>query len=193
MTTEGNKCPICLKLFNDPRWIPCKHIYCFKCIPRLHRRDLDTKNQIVLECRICAMKHCFRDWSTVKYYTTLHCVPYLTALQFDTTSISLTKSSCSVCFNVIGEDSNVDHLEYCNHCNKTICRECLIDHRMELKKNILHGINQCRLFIRKNQQNAQQTMNKLENMKIHIDFCAFELIDQVRRIFMLIIRFRIIL
>jgi len=174
MTTEVYKCSICLKLFDDPRWIPCKHIYCFKCIPRLHRRDLDTKDQIVLECRICAMRHSFRDWSTVKYYATLHCVPYLTALQFDTTSTLSIKSSCSVCFN-----ANVRYLEYCIHCHKMICRECLIDHRMELKKNILHSIDQCRLFRRKNQQNAQQVMNKIENLKIHIDFCACELIDQV--------------
>jgi tripartite motif-containing protein 2/3 len=182
MITQENKCPICLKLFNDPRWIPCKHIYCYKCIPRLHRRDLDTKDQIILECRICSMKHSFPDWSTVKYYVTLHCVPYLTALQFDLTSKSSTKSLCSACFNMIGGDLNVDYLEYCNHCNKMICHECLIDHRMELKKNILQDINQCRLFIRKNQQNAQQIMNKLENMKIHIDFCASELIDQVYHI-----------
>jgi len=187
MTTQGNQCPICLKLFNDPRWIPCKHIYCFKCIPHLHRRDLDTKNQIILECCICKMQHSFRDWSTVKYYATLHCVPYLTALQFDTTATSSTKSSCAVCFNVIDGDSNVDRLEYCTHCNKMICHECRIDHRMELKKNILYGINQCRLFIRKNQQNTQQTMNKLENMKMHIDFCTFELIDQVCHIFIFIL------
>jgi hypothetical protein len=50
---------------------------------------------------------------------------------------------------------------------------------MELKKNILHSINQCWVFTRKNQQTAQQAMQKLDNMKIHIDFCASELIDQV--------------
>jgi hypothetical protein len=187
MTTQGNKCPICLKLFDDPRWMPCKHIYCFKCIPQLHRRDLDNKDQIVFECRICAMRHGFRDWSTMKYYATLHCVPYLTALQFDNTSILSTKSTCSTCFNVIGKDLNSDHLEYCIHCNKNICHECFIDHRMELKKNILHAINQCRIFVRRNQQHAEQAMDKLENMKMHIDFCAFELIDQVCHIYIFIL------
>ncbi|CAF3381080.1 unnamed protein product [Rotaria sp. Silwood1] len=179
MTSQGNKCPICLKLFNDPRWMPCKHIYCFKCIPKLHRRDLDTKDQIVFECRICAMGHGFNDWSTLKYYVTLHCVPYVTALQFDKTSSSSIKSSCSACFNVINRDLNVDHLEFCIHCNKKICRECLIDHRMELKKNILHVINEYRLLVRKNQQLIQETKDKLENMKMHIDFCAFDFIDQI--------------
>jgi hypothetical protein len=145
MTTQGNKCPICLKLFDDPRWMPCKHIYCFKCVPYLHRRDLDTKDQIILECRICAMRHTFRDWSTVKYYATLNCVPYLTALQFNNTSTLSTKSLCSACFKTIGGDLNVDSLEYCIHCKKKICHQCFNDHRNELKKNIIHVLNQCRL------------------------------------------------
>ncbi|CAF0784814.1 unnamed protein product [Rotaria sordida] len=177
--TQENKCSICLKSFNDPRWMPCKHVYCFKCIPQLHRRDLDTKDQIVFECRICAKRYGFNNWSTLKNYVTLHCVPYVTALQFDKTPIATIKSSCSACFNVINRDSNIDNLEYCIHCNKKICHECLIDHRMELKKNILHVINQYRLFMRKHQQLIQQTKNKLENMKTHIDFCAFEFIDQI--------------
>jgi hypothetical protein len=180
MTTQGNKCPICLKLFDDPRWMPCKHIYCFKCIPNLHRRDLDTKDQLILECRICAMRYSFRDWSMVKYYVTLHCVPYLTALQFDNRFILASKALCAACFNVISGDPNAEHyLEYCIHCNKTICDECLIDHRMEMKKSILNVVNQCRLVMRKNEEHAQEAMDKLENMKIHIDLCAFELIDQV--------------
>jgi hypothetical protein len=179
MTTQGNKCPICFKLFDDPRWMPCKHIYCFKCIPSLHRRDLDMKGQIVLECRICAMRYNFRDWSMVKYYATLNCVPYLTALQFDNRSILSNKSSCSACFKVINTDLNDDLLEDCIHCDKKICYECVIDHRMEMKKNILNVVNQCRLIMRKNQEHAQQGMNKLENMKIHMDLCASELLDQV--------------
>ena len=179
MSTEEKKCSICLKLFDDPRRMPCKHIYCFKCIPHLHRRDLDTQQQIVLQCRICAIRHRFRDWSTLKYYATLHCVPYLTALQFDETATAVSKSSCPTCFRLIGGDSKRDRFEYCIHCDKTICHECLIDHRMQLKKDILHSMEQCSLFRRKNQQNAQQIMNKLANLKIHVDLCGCEFIDQV--------------
>ncbi|CAM4950629.1 unnamed protein product [Rotaria socialis] len=179
MINQENLCPICLKLFNDPRRMPCKHIYCFKCIPRLHRRALDTKDQIVLECRICIMQYAFKNWSTLKHYATLNCVPYVAALQFDNASTSATKSSCSICFKVINTDPNVDHLELCIHCNKKICCECLIDHRMALKKNILQNINQYHLFLRNNQHIVQQTKTKLENMTIHMDFCAVELIDQI--------------
>ena len=56
---------------------------------------------------------------------------------------------------------------------------------MEMKKNILNVINQCYLLMRKNQQRVQQTKSKLDDMKIHIDLCAFELIDQVCYIFIL--------
>lgn len=108
-------------------------------------------------------------------------------------TISSSKSSCSVCFNAIHRDSNVDYLESCDRCNKTICHECLIDHRMELKKNIIRALNQCCLLMRKNQGNAEEIMNKLENMKIHIDFSALELIDQVCCIFIFILRFKSIL
>ncbi|CAF1574643.1 unnamed protein product [Rotaria magnacalcarata] len=179
MINQENLCPICLKLFNDPRRMPCEHIYCLKCIPRLHRRVLDTKDQIVLECRICTMQYGFKNWSTLKHYAALNCVPYIAALQFDNASTSATKSSCSICFKMINTDPNVDHLELCTHCNKKICWECLIDHRMALKKNILQNINQYHLFLRNNQHIVQQTKIKFENMKIHMDLCAVELIDQV--------------
>ncbi|UJR35746.1 hypothetical protein I4U23_028495 [Adineta vaga] len=179
MIIQENLCRVCLKIFNDPRWLPCKHIYCFKCIPYLQCNDSNLKDQVVLECRICLRRHRFKEWSAVKYYVTLHCVPYLTALQFDKTINSIAKFSCPSCFNVMMQISNDELLKYCFHCKKNICQECFMEHRMELKKNILQRIDQCYGLIRRNQQDVEQTMNKLENMKLHIDFCAFEFNDQI--------------
>jgi hypothetical protein len=50
---------------------------------------------------------------------------------------------------------------------------------MELKKNILQNIDQYWSIRRKSQQCAQEMMKKIENLKIQIDLCADELIDQV--------------
>ena len=183
MITKDNQCSICFKPFNDPRWMPCQHIYCFKCIPQLYRPHLSTRDQLVFQCRICSMRYSFRDWSTVKYYATLHCVPYLTALQFDLTSRSAMNSSCSICFRTIDEDSERDYMEYCMHCNQMICHRCLIEHRMELKKMILKNIDRYRSLRRKYEENRQELMQKLKNLNVHIGCCADELIDQVRRIF----------
>ncbi|CAF1074737.1 unnamed protein product [Adineta ricciae] len=167
-------CRICFQTFNDPRRLPCKHIFCFKCIPCLQCDDSDSRDQIVLACRICLRHHRFDDWSAVKYYVTLHCVPYLTALQCDEQMIPVRESSCPVCFNVVEEK-----LEYCHHCQKNLCNQCLISHRMEVKKSILQTIEQCRRFMRRTQQHVEQTRNKLENMKLHIDICTSERNDQV--------------
>lgn len=178
MISKENQCSICSKVFNDPRWMPCKHIYCFKCIPQLYCYDLSTHEQLVLQCRICSMRFSFRNWSTVKYYATLHCVPYLTALQFDLTSRSIVKCSC--CFRTINDESERDFMEFCMHCNRMICHQCLMEHRMELKKNILKNIERYRYLRRKCEDNRRELMQKLDNLNVHIDCCANQLIDQVR-------------
>ena len=112
----------------------------------------------------CSMRFSFRDWSTVKYYTTL---------QFDMTSRLSIRVSCSNCFRLS------DCGEYCVHCNRMICHECLMDHRMELKKNILQNIHRYRGWRRRAENNRRELVQQLENLYVHIECCADELIDQV--------------
>jgi hypothetical protein len=180
MNTQGNKCPICLKVFVDPRWMPCTHIYCFKCIPRLRRRrDPNRRNLLVLECRICARRFSFSNWSTLKYYATLYCVPYLKAIQFTSRAISSNQSSCSACFQKTSDDSSSNQLEYCSHCQKNLCRPCSLNHRNELKKTILNKNEQSRLISRKHQQRVEEIMDKLNHLKAHLDYHAFQLLERV--------------
>ena len=185
MDTQGNTCPVCLKLFDDPRWMPCKHIYCFKCIPRLRRRDRHSKHRLVLECCVCASRYSFPNWSTVKYYATLHCVPYLKAIQFTGRPTTANPSICAACFQKTSEDSSPNKLEYCLHCQKNLCRPCSLKHRNDLKKNVLHNNEQCRLQIRKHHQRAGEIMGKLTDLRAYLDSHACELINRVCTITML--------
>ena len=38
-------CPVCLRHFDEPRMLPCKHTFCFECI-----QQMTSKNNGLLEC-----------------------------------------------------------------------------------------------------------------------------------------------
>lgn len=54
-----------------------------------------------------------------------------------------------------------------------------MDHRMELKKNILKNIHRYRAWRRRWNNDRREVVQKLENLNVHIECWADEFIDQV--------------
>jgi hypothetical protein len=77
---------------------------------------------------------------------------------------------CRTCFR------RMDHEEY---CDRMICDECSMDHRMEVKKNVLQNMHRYRCLRRRWDHHRRELMQTLENLDVHIECCADELIDQV--------------
>ena len=46
-------CPICMDVFQEPRVLPCHHVFCFKCLDKL----LEVKGVGSFDCPKCRRKH----------------------------------------------------------------------------------------------------------------------------------------
>ncbi len=130
MATEGSgmlkklksevTCPLCLEIFNEPKRLPCEHVYCRKCLRDLVLRS-DTGREITCpECRRdTAINNDVSNFSTPHQVNRLIEI-YQEGLKYaQKEEITLQPATCEV--------HNSQPLNsYCEACEKLVCRKCII-------------------------------------------------------------------
>ena len=107
---DNLKCSICLDLFNDPRLLPCLHIYCLRCL-----QDLVTDQKSHLNCPQCRAKHEIPKDGVATYLSDLSILPELEAAKV-TTRKEETKI-CGLCTTGVV-------VNYCKDCSEYLCQSC---------------------------------------------------------------------
>ena len=150
---EEITCRICLELMEDPRALPCTHVYCKACLQRAHNRCQSLSTTLTCpECRREAqisgnnVESLSRDFRTVRLRTVYD---RLLSQQTDATV-----SESEATFNRdAGFESEktaamcaIHHRSltgYCITCRDVVCQECENDHTNHnyhhiIKENVIH-------------------------------------------------------
>ena len=107
---EEITCPICLEIYEEPKVLPCLHIYCKECLRKLVRK---SGNQTVTcpECRSVAQ---ILDDNL----QTAHPIQRLKEI-YET---MLQASQTSICTSHQNQPAG----HYCKNCEKKVCRCCIL-------------------------------------------------------------------
>ena len=108
--SDNLKCSICLDLFNDPRLLPCLHIYCLRCL-----QGLVSDQKSHLNCPQCRAKHEIPKDGVATYLSDLSILPELEAAKV-TTRKEETKI-CGLCTTDVV-------VSYCKDCSEYLCQSC---------------------------------------------------------------------
>lgn len=105
-------CPICLDEFDDPRWLPCRHTFCFKCLEQLK----DNSSSSYIQCPECRCQT-----STKENFP----VNFLIMSLKEEMEASTSPKLCDVCHKQY-------HFVkfYCEKCSLDLCDSCTPDHSL---------------------------------------------------------------
>ena len=123
---DQTSCAICYETYNDPRVLPCLHIFCKQCLERLVLRESSSDTLQCPQCRTMAklplggvvgFKSAFFVSDLVESYNTL------------TKALKSSKIDCENCVDSIA-------IGFCKDCSKFVCDLCTQVHEKWPK---LHG------------------------------------------------------
>ena len=113
--SDGNElsCGICLKLFHDPRHLPCLHTFCLVCLQNL----LGSSNS--LKCPVCRAEHQLNNEGVEQLSVDRDALQKLPASLLQEKNGSGTCASCE-------EEAKL--VAWCEEC-KMICQSCFDQHK----------------------------------------------------------------
>lgn len=132
-------CPICFEILKSPKYLPCLHTFCEKCIQSHIETSLQARpSRTSIKCPICrrSMKKPSQDFSARKWANSLPKNHQLLAFQDICDNILRPKILCDSCTkNNKKSFANVR----CTECNDNLCENCnKLIHRV--KELALHTI-----------------------------------------------------
>ena len=115
MAEGSENCPICWCDFTDPRLLPCRHTFCFKCLKTEKGKHARSK---FIKCPLCREEHTvpkggLRSFLKNYYVPDVH------------EELDLVPQICECC----GE---ADMLKECKHCAQRMCQNCALSHQEAL-------------------------------------------------------------
>ena len=114
-------CKCCSKLFNDPRLLPCLHVFCKSCL-----ESNQSRNGGILSCSVCYKISTRQNPAHLPRHLRVYKTSSTAAIMIDIQS-GLPCGSCT---------SNKSAIAYCQDCECGICFECVSAHK---KLNIFKG------------------------------------------------------
>ena len=120
---EQLTCSVCLNIFEEPKELPCHHIYCKECLVGLLKR---SGNQSVV-CPLCRTVAQIPDDNLDNVPTAFH-IEHLkeayTALLKHAATVGTATAMCPATVMCSAhQDQPSDH--YCKNCQKQVCRSCV--------------------------------------------------------------------
>lgn len=112
-------CAICLELYDDPRFLPCGHSYCLKCLMKLTNKD---SNRSVMTCPMCQAKSS-PEYGVQASYTKNYELNSLVQsfISESTTQESPVKAHCC---QLCDCDQPPPAKRACVECEATYCENC---------------------------------------------------------------------
>lgn len=122
------QCPICLNRFDDPRALPCQHVFCYSCM-----KTITTSNKLcsMITCPLCRLIYPYNNNPdqfprsyTHKQLLDLIPVNYMI------------KGKCSKC-------KKTHSLNFCPCCGYYLCRNCMKNDRGNILINLKNLLPNC--------------------------------------------------
>ena len=158
----GITCPLCLELYQDPKILPCGHIYCRDpCLTGLARQRRDRTISCP-ECRQIAQI----PQGDVSTFPTV----YRIASLVDSHKTKKKGTDQPDCLSARTETCQIHEGQelalYCETCSKTLCRDCIItaqEHRDHAYSYIKDIIDKSRRTLLAKRKQAQSVNERLEH------------------------------
>jgi len=124
--TDLATCPICLELFDKPKFLPCLHTFCLKCLEG-HCRDNEPGDEV--SCPLCRREFKIPKDGLRGLVGNFFVESLVDARK--TSSDVVVEIPCEVCIDEYDEgDHNVPvSTMYCVDCNQKLCELCSRPHR----------------------------------------------------------------
>ena len=141
-------CPLCLQTLQEPKKLPCDHVYCKACLQRLANRSFNTASISCPECRALTqvtngdvnnLPTAFRLNRLIEAFQHVQLVREETDSQSAATAATEEAAKCKV-------HQSQPLVLYCETCRLLLCRDCILatkdhsDHHYgfvnEMKENL---------------------------------------------------------
>ena len=155
-------CELCLAEYNDPRALPCLHVYCRECLDALVARSQDPK---MVSCPVCRKPAHVPDCGFPSDFRTKRLQEWKKDLDRRTAAqlpAVTPKCLCSACLSV-----QVTHI--CDTCGP-LCRECALNemavktsHKVRLNAWRMQELNIVTLVVKlvRRTRGSRATPNKI--------------------------------
>ena len=111
-------CPVCKDTFNNPKRLPCDHVYCMKCLSGLASR---STTRGIISCPECRAETNF----DLAQFATPHRVNRL--VEMYQRSLKRAKTEAEMQPATCKEHKSQPLALYCETCESLVCRDCVID------------------------------------------------------------------
>ena len=115
------QCPLCMEVFQEPKRLPCEHVFCVHCLERLVLRSTDG----ALICPVCRNRIPLQGKDSKQFSTSLVVVRLIDMYRESLKEQCTLKASVETSIGCSLHASQPLDL-YCETCRKTVCRDCVI-------------------------------------------------------------------
>ena len=115
------QCPLCMEVFQEPKRLPCEHVFCVHCLEKLLLRSTDG----ALTCPVCRNHIPLQGKDPKQFPTSLVMVRLIDVYKESIKEQCTPKSSVQTSIGCSLHASQSLEL-YCENCRKTVCRDCVI-------------------------------------------------------------------
>ena len=157
---SGITCPLCLEIYQDPKILPCGHVYCRDpCLTGLARRSSNA----TINCPECRQVAHIPQGDVKAFPTVYKIVSLVDSHKAGKKGLDQPDSSTvSTCQVHEGQELAL----YCETCSKTLCRDCVItvqEHKDHVYSYIKDIIAKSRTSLLTQRQKAQSVNEVLEH------------------------------
>lgn len=133
---EELTCEVCLKIYQDPKTLPCHHSFCLKCLEEIPKqRDELTSSSI--KCPLCRSPAQIPLQGVAGFHPAFHINNLKDVYNLMIAESKKVADEEVVCY-VPTHDEPLKY--YCNTCVKSICRDCAILDHKEHKYSLISDI-----------------------------------------------------
>ena len=140
---EEVTCSVCIHLYEEPKQLPCLHIFCLKCLNDLARTSTHHGK---IKCPLCQIEVPVPEGGSMETLPDCFYLKYL----LDILAIKECNTSKVTCGNC---DQKSEDASYCFNCAKFWCKDCINAHNI-LRENKEHRVLALKDFQEEDFQNV---------------------------------------
>ena len=154
---EEITCPLCLDIFEDPKILPCQHVYCkAPCLEELARHSPNPGTVTCPECRSVAQ---IPGNNLDNLPTAFHINRLKEVHETMAGTLSVIDSSNEMCQCSRHQSQSLDL--YCESCQQLICRDCIVADR----KHVDHTYGYVNEVIASHREDVRRKLNPTKQLE----------------------------